>query len=791
MRTQLSILLAAASLATISQPALAQPERSAAPATGAEGDIIVTGTRDPERRLIETIAPVDLLTGTEVQATVTSDLSATLAQLLPSFNVQRLPLADGAVFVRPARLRGLSPDHTLVLVNGRRYHRSALLGNRGAQAPDLASIPSFAIGRVEVLRDGAAAQYGSDAIAGVINILLDAEPGVHAFGQLSQYYAGDGRTWQAGQRSGLALGDGGALVVTAEYANGEPTSRTRQRPDAIAFQNRNPTLFVPNPVQRWGQPDLQNLRAAANLVLPLGALDLSGFAIFRKGDGVSDFNWRNPDDTAAVFRPTTVFPGFTFRQRFPAGFTPRFGSEFEDLHLSGSAAADLASNLQVTASLGWGRNLTDYTLDETVNASLGPASPTSFYLGRIGQRETNINLDLLWRPDIGLARPLNIALGGERRAEIYTIRQGDPESFAVGPGAREGLAPNANGFPGFSDLQAGRFSQTSLAAYLDVEAAPIERLTLAGALRYEDYSRFGDTLDWRVGGRFELLDDVALRASYSTGFRAPTPAQLFSTNTSQGLDTRTLQIFTRGRLSPGDPLAIQLGARPLTPETARTLTAGLAAEPLRGLRVTLDGYRIRVEDRFGESPAFPVPAGVPNPNNFTAVSYFTNDFTTRTSGFDLVLAWNRTTAAGPVAATLAYSWTRTRVLEDRTTTIPNETQRIIFEERIPGHNATASLSLPTGPIEWLARARYYGPWTDATGNATGDIFQRFGSILLVDLSATLRLAPGVRLQAGAENIFNAYPEEAVFQANRGLIYSRNAPYDTDGGQWFVRLAADF
>ncbi len=245
-------------------PATAAAEDMApAAADSAEGDtIIVTGTRDARRTQFDTLAPIDVLSGRAIDSSVSNDLSDTLAQLLPSFNVQRLPAADGQAFVRPATLRGLSPDQTLVLVNGKRYHRSALLGTRGAQAADLASIPNLAIKRIEVLRDGASAQYGSDAIAGVINIILDDQPGMTAFGQYSSYYEGDGQSYQTGGQGGVALGDRGTLVFTGEFTKSDATSRTRQRPDAEAFQAANPNLDVPNPVQRWGQPDLRSVRGS-------------------------------------------------------------------------------------------------------------------------------------------------------------------------------------------------------------------------------------------------------------------------------------------------------------------------------------------------------------------------------------------------------------------------------------------------------------------------------------------------------------------------------------------------
>jgi iron complex outermembrane receptor protein len=758
-----------------------------------DGDaIIVTGTRDTRRTQFDTLAPIDVLSSQAIDGSVSDDLSDTLAQLLPSFNVQRLPAADGLAFVRPATLRGLSPDQTLVLVNGKRYHRSALLGTRGAQAADLATIPNLAIKRVEVLRDGASAQYGSDAIAGVINIILDDQPGMDAFGQYSQYYEGDGASYQTGAQGGVALGDRGSIVFSGEFTKSDATSRTRQRPDAEAFQAAHPELVIPNPVQRWGQPDLRSVRGAINADYAIAdAITLYAFGTIADGEGVTDFNWRNPANTGNVYNPSPAFPDFSFTDLYPAGFTPRFGSQYDDYQAVGGIRGAAGDAFTYDLSASTGRSRIDYTMQESLNASLGPDSPTSFYLGRLRQSEFNLNADFVYRLPLGMVEPANIAFGAERRKETYAIYPGDPASYAIGPGAASGLAPNSNGFPGFSPLNAGEWSQTSYAGYLDVELRPLEALTLGAAGRYEDFSEFGDTFNYKLSARLEPVRGIALRATYSTGFRAPTPGQLNAVNTTQGLDTTTLQIFNRGRLSPNDPIAIALGAQPLKPEKSRNLTAGLTFQSSFGLTASIDVYQIKLRDRFGQSATFAVPADLPNPQRFTAVTYFTNDFDTRTRGIDLVLGYTRDIGPGRADVNLAYNYNETKVTSGTTAAIGNETQRILFEDRLPKHNATASLGYSVGPFGIQARARYYGAWTDVSGNATGDVFQRFGSIMLFDLSASLALNEHVTLRAGAENIFNTYPDEATNQAVRGLIYSRNAPYDTDGGQYYVRLGITF
>ncbi|WP_447727058.1 TonB-dependent receptor plug domain-containing protein [Sphingomonas koreensis] len=793
---KLTATSALAALAFACAPATAQtlavPAEAGTDAGTDDGVVVVTGTRERSRTQFDTLAPVDVLSADAVRSSVSGDLSDTIAQLLPSFNVQRLPAADGLAFVRPATLRGLSPDQTLVLLNGKRYHRSALLGTRGAQAPDLASIPSLAIKRIEVLRDGASAQYGSDAIAGVINIILEDKPGMDAFGQFSQYFEGDGNKYRGGVRGGAALGDRGSIVFTGEYDKSEATSRTRQRPDAIAFQTANPTIKVPNPVQRWGQPDGERIRGSIDARFEVAdEATLYTFLTAQSGEGVTDFNWRNPAGTANVYNPSSAFPGFSFRTLYPAGFTPRFGTEYNDFQVNSGVRGELSDAFRYDLSVGFGRSRIDYNMRESLNASMGPLSPTSFYIGRLEQREFNLNADFVYRLPVGGAEPLNIAFGAERRRETYKVGAGDPASYAIGPGAATGLAPSSNGFPGFSPAAAGSWDQTSYAGYVDLEWRPVEMLTLGAAGRYEDFSAFGDTFNYKLSARIEPVQGIAARATWSTGFRAPTPAQLNSIQTTQGLDTVTLQIFNQGRLSPSDPLAIAFDAKPLTPETSKTLTTGLTFRTDIGFGGSVDLYQIDVDDRFSQSRTFAVPANMPNPQRFTSVSFFTNDFATRTRGVDVVLNYARNLGPGRATATLSYNYNTTKVRSGASAAVPNETQRRVFQERLPQNNGTASVGYEVGGFSMLLRGRYYGAWTDVSGNATGELFQRFGGIALFDVAVAYRFDEHFTLRAGAENVFDTYPDEATNQAVRGLIYSRNAPYDTDGGQYYVRLGVKF
>ena len=779
--------LAVAVLSVLTFATAADARAEAAPAGNAAAPatldtMIVTGTRGSNRTQFDTLAPVDVFSQEEIQAIESSDLNDVLAQLVPSFVVQRMPMNDGLVFVRPATLRGLSPDQTLVLVNGRRFHRSALLGARGAQGPDLAQIPVHAIQRIEVLRDGASAQYGSDAIAGVINIILDDRVGGELSLGLSEYSEGDGTGRKIGGRHGFALGDKGSLSLFADWDKSDATSRSRQRADAIAFQNAHPDLVVPDPVQRWGQPDLENRHFGVNLTLALNdSVDLYGFGLYGHSEGVSDFNWRNPDGTASVYNRSGVFPGWDARSLYPTGFSPKYGNEQDDLQGVLGLRGYWGERWRWDVSGSYGRNRIGYTLGNSINASLGPDSPTSFYLGRLSQEEKNLNADLVYSlPVSALAAPINIAFGAETREETYGVDAGDPASYAIGPGAVTGLAGGANGAPGFSAANAGRWSQRSRAAYIDVEAPLTARWTVGAATRYEHFSAFGESVDGKLSSRFEFTPDLAVRGSVSTGFRAPTPGQLYTQSTQQGLDTVTLQVFTTGRLSPSDPLAIQLGAKPLKPEQSRTASLGLTWKNDLGFSGSVDLYDIKVTDRFSQSASFAVPAGVPNPLAYTSVSFYTNDFDTTTRGVDVVASHTTALGAGRLSTTLGYNYNQTQVDSGATGVATNESQRRIFEERLPRQKATLGSTYAWGRFSVLGKLRYYGAWTDSSGNATGDIFQRFGAMSFVDLAVSWNVTEQQTLRIGADNLFDRYPDEASFQASRGLIYSRNAPYDTDG-----------
>ena len=764
--------------------------------------VVVTGTRAGVEAW-ESLSPVDVLGRTGLAAPVSDDFSDVLAGVLPSFFVQRRPLSDGAVFVRPYSLRNLSADHTLILVDGKRRHRSAMLNTGGSQSSDLSKIPTNAIQRVEILRDGASAQYGSDAIAGVINIITRDDAVAEAFAQYSQYYEGDGTQERFGLGGGARSPEGG-FRLSLDYSDAAPTSRARQRLDAIEYLADHPEADIADPVQKWGQPEREDIRALLTADQETALGQVYALAGASQGQGVTDFNWRSPA-TPSVYAASVAFGDWSLSDIYPNGFTPQFGQEESDLSatlgLKGSASGGLSYDL----SAGFGQNRIDYFLYDTINASMGPDSPTRFDAGGLRQQEYNLNADFQAQlpAPASLTQPVDLAFGLESRLERYSIAAGDPESYEIGPGAVDGLTSGSNGFPGYTEAQAQAktYDQSSWAAYADAQAHPGERSQLGLALRFEEFDTFGSRLSGKLAYRRDLTSTLALRGTASTGFKAPTPAQTYSERTSQGVAPDTLDVFTNGRFSPTGPVADILRERadvdiaPLRPETSVNLSAGLVFRPLGNLVASADVYRIDVRDRIFTSESYTLDTaerarlaalGVPGGESITEVTFYQNSFDTRTSGVDLVLDYDRPLAGGDLSLGLSFNYNNTEVLNADFIGNPSRVDR--FERLYPRFSTHASAGFVRGRMAFETRLRWIGPWVDYT-NQDASFIQEFGSEVFIDASVSVELNDRLTLRFGAENLFDEYPDEAVLEASKGLIYSRNAPYDTDGGQYYIRLSA--
>jgi len=787
----------------------------------------VTGTRRAGTTVETSSRPIDLVTGEALSEQGATNLNDALRTQVVSLNVQQFVAQDGSAFVRPFTLRGLPPDQTLVLVNGKRRHRSALVQitnqplSAGAQGPDLATIPSIAIDQVEVLRDGASAQYGSDAIAGVINFRLKrAAEGATVIAQAGQFMDGGGDGYTVQGNIGLPLTSEGFFNLSAEYADSDYTSRGKQRPDAQALIDAGNTA-VPVPAQRWGNVPVEAARLFFNAELPAtDAVTAYAFGNYSWSEGDTEFFWRNPVTRTDIFTsvPLTSTPGgerFNFNEWFPGGFTPIFGTSIEDMSLSAGAKGATAAGLEYDFSVGTAESEVDYRMSNTVNPSYGPDSPTTFKPGTVQQRETRLNADFVYPWDAGsLASPVNVAFGAEWREETFQIIAGDVASWNAGPFARVldpdtgsyiGLAVGSSGFPGFAPSTAGVWSRSNVAAYLDVEADVTERLTLGAAARYEDFSDFGGTFNWKLSGRLAFNDYVALRASVNTGFRAPTPGQSHTSSVATNIDLVTGGLLLTATLPPTDPISQFYGAEALTPEESFNIAAGLVFTLPGDWLITLDYFNIDVEDRIALTSPITITAadraameaeGI-DPGEYQRVRFFGNYFDTTTEGVDLVLqkAWD---LAGGSVLTLSggVNYTTNEVSDVSNPVAINREREIEIKEFNPQIRGNVALNYERDRWHGLLRANYYGEWTDAVNNATptpSSFDQTFPEAWLVDLEVGYDVTESLTITVGADNVFNTYPDkdQRLGQQANGIVYPQFSPFGFSGGYWYGRLTAKF
>lgn len=791
---------------------------AAAPAATDRVDdtVTVTGTRGAPRSSMTSLSPIDILTKKELERVASAELIETVEQLVPSFSIQSLPALDATIFVRPAQLRNLSPDQTLVLMNGKRVHRSAMMMNpaygRAFQAPDLDQIAGSAIKSIDVLRDGASAQYGSDAIAGVVNIKLDDAPGTRVFAQYGQHYEGDGEGPKVGVRTS-ARNDKAFVVLSAEYSSFGMTSRSQPGAAEIASRAAYPNVAFPSPAINWGKPEREAARFAFTSGVDLGATDLYAFGTYGQGQGQGDFNYRGPAGAyASVFANNAAFPGFNLLQVYPAGFTPHFISEDKDSSFVAGVKTERASGLKVDLSVGIGSNEIRYRMSNSINASLGPLSPKSFDDGGVKQVEYSANLDASMPFNVGLSEPLIVAAGLEHREERFSIRRGDPASYAIGAGA-PALPCCSAGFPGYAPAVAGEWAQISNAAYLDLSARLTAAWEASAAVRYEDFDTFGSSTTYKLATRYAITPALAVRGTVSTGFRAPTPAQTFSEGLSQFLPSATSPITTAGRFSPVGPVAKLLnqtrGAniKPLVPEESKNLSVGVVWSAPLGIQATLDAYRIDIDNRLNTSTTYVLTSAeaasltalnIPNVQAISQASFLQNDYNTRSTGFDLVVTRKADLGAGALTLTGAFSHMKTEIRGGRPTL--NLWSKKVTEDALPKDRATASATYDRGAFELTGRARYYGEWSDFadtfpnTANPTTYPTykpQVFAPIVYLDAVASYQITERAKLTIGAENFLDKYPSRARWQTFRGLVYSRNSPQSADGGYYYARIEVKF
>lgn len=886
-------------LALLAPLILAVPQQSFAQEDNAREseaieEIVTTGTRRTDRSATDSPVPIDVVSGTEIRQNSSSDLQNLLRTAVPSFDVNTQPISDAATIVRPANVRGLSPDNVLVLVNGKRRHRGSVISflgggiSDGAQGVDIAAIPALALKQVEVLRDGASSQYGSDAIAGVINFVLrdDAE-GAEIVANYGSTYEGDGDNYRLAANIGLPLGDSGFINLTGEFSDVEGTVRSVVRDDVLALiaaGNTDAADFVSinsytdEVAQYWGQPDIEDdIKLFVNSAIELtNNAELYVFGNYAERTVAGGFFYRNPTNRGGVYLGPLVDPDtgdpdpagvasvrvgdrdglndggtcpagipltgtdglipdptilaqvaadancFSFIETIPGGFVPRFGGDNEDSALSVGVRGDFdwGTGLSYDFSVSRGSNRTDFFIRNTVNASLGPDTPRNFVPGGQEQTETIANADFAYLIDTGLASDLSVAFGAEYREEEFDLFAGDPASFALGPLADQGFSSSSNGFGGFPNTTSA--SQDSVAFYVDVEAELTDKLMLQGALRYEDFSEFGETTDVKIAGLYHVTDTFRIRGSFSTGFHAPTAGQANITNvTTQIVDGILVDQGTLPLTSPAGQLAANFiesteGARPtLGPEEARNLAFGVAFD-VGETSWTVDYYNIELEDRvaLGQEVDFLAAlnfagggtnyatvsealtgldaAGVINRQDFVGLDdllgfrFFSNSFDTTTTGIDIVGKYDFPFGRGDSNITFAFNYNKTEV-DSVGTVNPISAGRVAaLEDLLPNYRGVASWTHVQGDIRTLLRANYYGEWDDTSNGVPG-----IGAEILVDAEVAYLFRDNVEFIVGVDNLFDTYPEENPFAGDFGQLYPEGSPFGFAGGTWYLRARLTF
>ncbi|MDG1441770.1 MAG: TonB-dependent receptor [Pseudomonadales bacterium] len=851
-------LLIAAMTLSGGLPAVAMAEAEAAIEME---EVVVTGTRKEGLAPTETLSPIDVFSGETVTKQATFDLTDGLTKLSPALNTQRFPIADGTAFIRPVSLRNLSPDQTLVLVNGSRRHRSPLVNlqlaplgtvNQGAQAVDFSALPGAAIKRVEVLRDGASAQYGSDAIAGVINVILkDADEGFSISYQTGEYFEGDGERSSISLNGGFSLWDKGFVNATLEMSDADTTSRGIARPDAAFVATIVDPSLVPldGLGQRWGDPEVETTKLFINTAYEIGdTTEIYGHFNWSENETVSDFFYRGPvldpvyqtaaRDTLQVdldgdFLPdpapqtlinsiqaaglnpndyvtadSTSASGFVLlnpiHTLFPGGYNPNFGADLEDYAVVVGMRGEFSDGTSWDIKVRNSEAEAQYNISETINPSLGSLSPVSFKPGSLTQEESSVNIDLVKSIDFAnFASPINVAAGLEWRDETYKIGAGDSASIEAGPTASF-FGVGSDGFQGFPVESSGSFESQSLGFYVDLEADITDKFSAGVAFRYEDYDEFDSTFDYKLSARYQLTEDFALRATASTGFRVPTPGQVNTLNVTTTSDVNG-NLIPNGTYPVDNPIALTLGALPLNPEESTSFTVG-AVWSVNMFDITVDYYEIEIEDRLAllnntvgaNEVTLLTNAGIPNANLLlgSSANYFVNGFDSEISGVDLAVTTSVEVFSGSMTFDLRHNFNEQKVSNVVAGTI-NESRVFDLENHVPQNRTTFTASYSDGGMfSGLVRLNNYDDWASTGGLfSPGDASDRstYSGELLVDLEATVTISDNYHLTVGAENVFDVEPDDEQNGTLNflGVTQSLTSPFGFNGGFWYVRLAADF
>jgi len=795
-----TLLLAGTALAaTIAVPAVAQDTASSAAGQPDEQAIVVTGSRAAPRSALDTVSPVDVLSNQALSQQGTTEIAQALANIAPSIDFPRSAVVDGTDSIRPATLRGLSPDQTLVLVNGVRAHASALVNvngsvGRGSSAVDLNTVPSVAIGQIEVLRDGASAQYGSDAIAGVINLRLrEARSGGGASVSYGEYlshvqtarddrHVSDGDTTTLNGWVGLPLGAEGFLTISGEFLDRNPTNRS----------DIDPRVQPPRVRARFGDPEVDQYTGFVNAGIPLAA---DGWQLY----GWTGYQYR--DSTSAAFnRPSNNVNNVP--AIYPDGFLPKIDVRSHDLNSAVGLRGDV-SDWNVDLNISYGRNRLDFRTQDSLNATYGAQSQTDFYDGALIYDQWVTGLDVTREVPVG-SGSLNVAWGAEYRREGYRIIAGEPASYNRGPlGGNTALAGGAQGFIGFQPANELEVHRSNVSGYLDLEYKPVEQFTVGVAGRAEHYSDFGWTANGKLSARYDFSQQFALRGAVSTGFRAPSLQQSYFTSTASVIQDGN--VLETGTYPATSAIASALGALPLEPEKSTNLSFGGVFRSGH-FSLTVDAYQITIRDQIGLSENIaatfsPQVAALLAPFGVQAARFYINGIKTRTRGLDIVANYRIPTAsAGRFDLSLAANLNDVDVLRVPTNTAAGldpapllfaRSRILTYEEGTPETKIVGSVDWNLGRAGATLRGTYYDSVLQPGSTEASDL--RTGQKFVVDLEARYQVLNGVRLAVGANNLFDVYPDAvpAALNSTGVTAFPFYSPFGFNGRFVYGRLSLEF
>ncbi|MDC8786452.1 TonB-dependent receptor plug domain-containing protein [Roseateles koreensis] len=767
--------------------------------------VTIVGSRAKVRTVIDSDVPVDVFSRQDIERAMASgDLGEALQALSPAINMPKVSASGTSDTVRAIQLRGLAPDQALVLVNGKRRHTNAVLDQEGlfpgTVAVDLNTIPPSAIERIEVLRDGAGALYGSDAVAGVVNIVLKKRAeGGSAYVSFGGYHTAfsptgktlnDGQNLQMGADAGFAFGQGGSVHVGFDLQHKNGSNRAGPAGDFSWNSTPADTARVGQVLYKSGDPDLRNTQLFYDASLPVGGgLEAYSFATYnhREAEGAAFFRWPgDPGNVPAVY---------------PQGFRPETTNKIND----GALVVGLRGDVQdwhMDASLRHGENRFEYGLKNSINASLGATSPTRFHLANFISSQTGLNVDLRRSFD-NAPLPWNLALGAEVLHDHYETQPGDPASYAAGA---LGGAPGSQGDPGLQPQNAVNLGRTAKSIYVDVDSDITDRLLLGAALRYADYAGSGNQTTGKLSGRYKLSENFLVRSALSNSFRAPALAQIGFRNSTLDFNADQTGLVNAALLPATDALAKQFGAQPLKPETSTNFSLGFAAQLAKSTSLTVDAYQIRIKDRISRSSdlngsAVAAYLSSIGRSDIESVAFLTNALDTTTTGVDVVVSHATTLQGGALNLSAALNLNQNHldaVRNSSTALSAIDPSLSLFSDKTlfdlmhqsPKNKLILTADWSGGAWSLMARATRYGEFS-VMSYAGPEV--KYHADWGVDLEAQLKLTQRLSWSVGGNNVFNRYPDQSGPNDNLAgsLPYNYVAPIGINGAYFYTRLSLAF